>query len=138
LLPVLGAAPRAFVRLDIIVGDLDGDGPDPNWNVGWVKPVGRRPPELHLDARRVTTDRDGSYPRAEPIDEGVKLHGACAEELIYQWVDRNGSRSSLQATPTGGSANLRDHIDLSKAVLSLSEARLLFGVDEAKLSLGAG
>jgi hypothetical protein len=33
---------------------------------------------------------------------------------------------------------LRDHIDLSKAVLSLSEARLLFGVDEAKLSLGAG
>jgi len=31
-----------------------------------------------------------------------------------------------------------DHIDLTKAVLSLSEARLLFGVDEAKLSLGAG
>jgi hypothetical protein len=67
-------------------GGLDGDGPDPNWNVGWVKPqgpalVGRRPPELHLDARRVTTDRDGSYPRAEPVDEGVKLHGACAQEL---------------------------------------------------------
>jgi hypothetical protein len=121
-------------------GVLDGDGPDPNWNVGWVKPqgpalVGRRPPELHLDARRVTTDRDGSYPRAEPVDEGVKPWRVRSRT---RWVDRNGSRSSLQATPTGGSANLRDHIDLSKAVLSLSEARLLFGVDEAKLSLGAG